>query len=162
MNKEQLEKDIAEMKARIASMETELAKPKSKVFVPKAGHEYWYVSSYGVGYATQWASDNLDNLRLACGNCYETKEAAQKATDKQFATVRVLNKLRELEGDWVADWNDSTQEKCTIYFNHVGEKFCVDWYKCQHAPKKWYTSKKASNWVIDNMDADLRLMFEVE
>lgn len=170
MNKEQLENDIAEMKARLASMEAELAKPKSKRFAPEYGQDYWYIGSDGSYYATRWDNDKVDNLRLACGNCYETKEAAQevfnnylKATDKQFATVRVLNKLRELEGDWVADWNDSSQEKYTICFSRKEKVFNIAFFRGdQYAPKEWYSTEAAWEWVINNMDADLRLMFEVE
>lgn len=162
MNKEQLENDIAEMKARLASMEAELAKPKSKRFAPEYGQDYWYIGSDGSYYATRWDNDKVDNLRLACGNCYETKEAAQKATDKQFATVRVLNKLRELEGDWVADWNDSSQEKYTICFDYGNKIFrTYFWWSNQWSPKEWYSTGKAWQWVINNMDADLRLMFGV-
>lgn len=164
MNKEQLEKDIAEMKARLASMEAELAKPvKSKVFAPEYGQDYWYIGSDGSYYATRWDNDKVDNLRLACGNVYETRESAEKARGKQLATVRVLNKLRDLEGDWVADWNDSTQRKHTTCFSRKEKVFNIAFFRGdQYAPKEWYSTEAAWEWVIDNMDADLRLMFEVE
>lgn len=163
MNKLQLENDIAEMKARLASMEAELAKPKSKRFAPKIEQEYWCMGSDGKEYITLWGNDELDISRLAYGNVYETREAAGKARDKQLATVRVLNKLRELEGDWVADWDDSNQVKNSIWFYHPLKKFhTTRWQTSQFSPKEWFSTEEACQWVIDNMDADLRLMFEVE
>lgn len=119
MNKAQLENDIKEMEARLASMKAELGKPvKSKVFVPEIYQKYWWITGSGNTCLSEFNDDANDKLRLALGNVYETETEAEKAREKKLATVRVLNKLRELEGDWVADWNDFSSRKYYIRYKY--------------------------------------------
>lgn len=164
MNKAQLENDIKEMEARLASMKAVLGKPvKSKVFVPEIGQTYWWLSSSGTLSRFVFDDDESDKLHLALGNVYETEAEAEKAIEKKLATVRVLNKLRELEGDLVADWNDVFSRKYHICYNHLELKLQIgDAQFCQTNEQNSYSTKEACQWVIDNMQDDLKLMFGVE
>lgn len=138
-------------------------KPKGKVWKPEDGEKYWVIECYGETHHSYWGNDNIDNGRLAMGNVYPTKEAAELARDRQLAKVRVINALREYEGDWEADWDDNSQRK---------HKAVVDWPAKDvrinnnnayvSVETELYSSEEAWERVIEEMEADVWLVLTGE
>ncbi len=162
MNKAQLTKDIEEMKQRLASMEAELAKTESKVWEPKDGEEVYLFSGYGGISKSVYIKEFLEHYWLI-GNVFRTEAEAIKERDKRLATMRVIRKLRELEGYWEADWKSDTQSKVKITYDHQESIFEFEKHEFyQDSDKSLYSTKEACLWVIDNMADDLRVMFDCE
>lgn len=58
---------------------------------PEMSHDYYYISGVGHVYDDTWANDSaIDNGRFEIGNCFQTKEEADKVVEyiKSLATVR--------------------------------------------------------------------------
>lgn len=57
---------------------------------PELGQEYYYVNSDGFAVVADWSDWSLDNGRFEIGNCFQTKEEAERVVEylKALAVVR--------------------------------------------------------------------------
>lgn len=57
---------------------------------PELGQKYYFLDSDGFVYNNIWADDSVDHGRLKIGNCFQTKEEAERAVEylKALAVVR--------------------------------------------------------------------------
>ena len=57
---------------------------------PEINQEYYWLDSCGSVYSDAWADDYFDNGRFEIGNCFQTKEEAEKVVEylKALAIVR--------------------------------------------------------------------------
>ena len=51
-------------------------------WMPKRDEKYWYVETTGEVMRTVYNTFTVDPLRIAYGNCFQTKEQAEKAAEK--------------------------------------------------------------------------------
>ena len=120
-----------ELQKKITHLETELTEVKEKVeelknsiadggvFKPEDGEEYWFISDAGGTFDSQWVDwvdTRIDEGRYAIGNCYSTRQSAEDAV----RALKLIQKARESQGDFVPDWEDSTQHKYTLHFENNG------------------------------------------
>jgi hypothetical protein len=101
MDKEQLQQEIDAMREKLAAMEAKLKVKEKKYFIPEVGEKYWYIDIWGNVYLDTNHGANDDTNKIEIGNCYETKEDAEKAAAKQKAFVRIVRALRDHEEDGV-------------------------------------------------------------
>ena len=66
--------------------------------------------------------DVEDQKRILVGNCYKTQEEAGKERDRMIAIAEVNQIIREENGDWVSDWNDSEQLKQRLAYDYKMRK----------------------------------------
>ena len=98
--KQQLLDEIATLKAQYDAM------PEMDIiYKPKMRERYWWIDGNGGVREEYWAADSIDNARLARGNCYPTREAAERIDRNRMTLI----KLREFAFE--PDWNDEKQEK---------------------------------------------------
>ena len=64
---------------------------ENKVWKPEEGGKYYCISCSGSVYLTRYFSDKIDRHLFEIGNCFKTKEDAEKAVEK----LRALRRLRE-------------------------------------------------------------------
>ena len=133
---------------------------------PKFGEEYFFLSNTGEVKLYSWENDEIDEYRYSAGNCFNTKDAAERYRDylKAIATVRqdegvmtpeeVINAARA--GVIVSRLivNDRTGNltvsMCNLYsaYPSVGT-ICFDTY--EHAKASLY--KHLDEWkIISNYD----------
>jgi hypothetical protein len=160
MNKQDAVKQLALLQAEVDKLKSIIDKPCSKVWEPSKKDLGYIV----VGNGDIQASANMDVSKVffELGNCYPSKELAEKAIAKQKALVRVTNKLRELEGDWEPNWKNSSQGKYTIIFHHSRKVFFSDNNYILQCQGKIYSTKNACDWIIDNMQDDLKLIMDIQ
>lgn len=58
---------------------------KRKPWKPNLDDEYYYVDEYGYACSDPWVNSALDFVFYKIGNCYKTKEEAEKNKDKWIA-----------------------------------------------------------------------------
>ena len=85
--------------------------------------EYFYFRDDGAVDYHREANDVIDNHLYAMGNYFRTNEEAEAYRDRQLATMRVLDALREYEGDWVADWDGYNQNKYSAFWDGYSDSF---------------------------------------
>jgi len=153
-----LQAQLDEHRAMIQALKDKPAKVRQRV---RCGEYYWFINTRGCAHKAKEDRDFEDIYRFSIGNYYHVEQEAKAALDKQLATMRIFDKLRELEGDWEADWGDLEQNKYT-YFVRSDNINTVFW--CQNRSSndlRWYSSKETIDWVFDNMMEDLKLAWNV-
>ena len=73
---------------------------------PEMGCKYYFLDSNGFVYNNIWADDSVDYGRFEIGNCFQTKEEAEKAVEKLKAWKRLKD-----SGLKFKDWNKSNYDK---------------------------------------------------
>ena len=74
---------------------------------PEMGHDYYYISGDGHVYDNSWDdSQFVDHGRLNVGNCFESREEAEKAVEKLKAWKRLKD-----SGLKFKNWNKSNYDK---------------------------------------------------
>ena len=156
MNLKELEHKYKEMGEEIERLKNQ---PNKKRWRAEKDEKYYLITRTGVVHFNYENDDNVDNYQYATGNYFRTKEEAELKRDRDLATQRVLDALREAEGDWVADWDDKDQCKCLPYIDH--DKSIQIWwgYLELHAPTEWHSSRAAWQQVIKSHKSDIWLMF---
>ena len=165
MNPTQLQKDINEMKLRLASMEAELNKPvaEPKVWRPGYGGTYYWVNTDGTVRESHWGGTEFGKSISELNNVYKTREQAEHVVAVAKAKARIVNKLRELEGDWVANWTKRDATKHFVVYDIETQAFITSANFTHMAhPPEMYSSKDACQWVAVNMTNDLKLVFGVD
>jgi len=127
--------------------------PKSKVFTPFIGDEYFAISAEGTVRRYVWRASHFDTDCFVMGNIYQTELDALNKRARAAATTRVLNKLRELEvGDDLS---------FHVSYSASLEQLVVAQMMDIYFHTSWYSSHDAWRWVIDNMENDVLMMLGV-
>ena len=165
MNKEEALKKIEELKKFIEK--------EDKVCVydlnwrAQPDESYWFVSPLcGVVRHEEWDGDITDMHRYNTGNCFKTKNLAEKIGlkehKKQEAIMRVKRYIYTEFGEFVPDWEDDNQHKETVMFNAISCKFLVStWGGYTPACLIACVKKGNMNKVIEACEDDLKIIFDV-
>ena len=104
--------------------------PKSIVWEPEVGEEYWYVDIDGTLDDTEWRdNDNESEVLLIHHNIYKTSEQAEKAAKYQQRYNMVLQAVLNFEPDQVVDWKDKNQARYGVAFDHIAGVWFY-WGRC--------------------------------
>lgn len=124
MDKAKLQKDIDDMRAKLASMEAELGKPTATKHFPSPGDTYWYYKPVGhirMETALEYTSEPV---RV---NAYRTKEEAKKAYNQALATEKLKRIAAELNEGWEPNFKDYRNKNYFICYVHSTKAFEVIW-----------------------------------
>lgn len=91
-----LERSIAEAQNCLNRLKEfkEFEDKKKEADLPKEGDEYWYVAGNGRALPMLWCDDSDDERCLSLGNCFRTKEEAEKELEAR----KVIAELRQCKG----------------------------------------------------------------
>ena len=73
---------------------------------PEENQKYYFLDSNGYVYNNIWAGDSIDRNRSDIGNCFKSREEAEKAVEKLKAWKRLKD-----SGLKFKDWNKSNYDK---------------------------------------------------
>ena len=124
--------------------------------------EYFYIDSDIIEDCIE-NSDEEDNWHYNTWNYYLTEQQAQKALDKQLATVRVNDAIDELNEGWVGDWSDENDYKYSIIYDRKEHKFLASAsYSLEFLWSiKDIKSEKIYQQIIKEHEEDLKLIFNI-
>lgn len=80
---------------------------------PKPGEEYWQINDSGFvsDLGLEWSNHGYDQRNLAIGNCFPTKEAAEKAVEWLKARKILFDDAKGFKPDWSSPW----QKKYAVF-----------------------------------------------
>ena len=98
----------------------EKANNKQVTYKPSFGTIYWYISSEGALYHSEWDEHFMDKMRYGIGNCFKTKEEAAFALEKQ-KVVAELKRFAEEHNKEKRDFGfciiyDNLSNKVAVHF----------------------------------------------
>lgn len=162
MNKlQQIEEFKAEFLTRLEYLKKECE--VSKVWKPVYGETVYYLNGKGSLETYAW-DDKSKFLKLAYdrGLTFRTEQEARAYDNYRLAYMRVTRKLRELEGDWFADWSDISQMK-SFFYDHPSERLSHNCFgSVKSLPTERYSTKQAIEWVIKHMADDCKCILGVK
>lgn len=167
--KQELLRQIEEWQAKGKELQQaiqELPEPVGR-WKPKFDEKYWFTTeATGSGVnSNRWLSSSIDQIRYNRANVYRTKEEAQAALDRQLATVRVLDRIAELNAEqgWVCDWNKSSRPKFLFTLTPIEQdELDLSWSNnAQCLPTSYYGSRQTIETVTKEMPEDCKLMLGV-
>ena len=113
MNKQdkikELEKTITDAQAELDALN------KPKRYKPEDDEVYFYRCGYGI-FERVCNNDPTDKALYKLGNCYHTKEEAQRAYDRDVLLTEMWD-----DCDFDADWADDCQSKYALFYDYAGE-----------------------------------------
>lgn len=96
--------------------------PVSGRFKPNMGDVYWTmintVSTDNKYDDYKYDNDGFDFTNISRGNCYRSKQDAEKADEIQIKIVKLNDMIDDFNGDWVPDWAETSQRKYELVYSH--------------------------------------------
>ena len=114
-----LQDNIDKMRLELAEMEKQL-KAEKQIKLQGGG---WYMHSSGTVNFERTQIDYTDN-----GLERATKELAIEMRDRIVTSSQIEARAREIDPDWVADWNYSSQSKYFIFLNYRARAYCITYH----------------------------------
>lgn len=162
MNKlEELEMKLAEVSAEIEAFKQAATVTHGRV-KPEVGGTYYAITIAGAINPFVWKDSEFCNYCWLLGNAYHAETEAQAAINKKQATVRIQDRLHELEDEPV-DWSARGAGKYFLRYDHSNTAFCITTnvdYQTQGAI--YSSSVDAWETVLKEMEADCKLIMGVE
>ena len=127
---EELEKQITELDERKVALQQELELEKQKPEIEysfKNGEKYFVLGQDGLIGDYLWDGSNFDKIRYAQGNVFKTKEEAECERDRRALLTRFRQFRDKCNGDWKPDWEDKSEDKFFILFNHESSELKSNW-----------------------------------
>jgi len=133
------------------------AKTETKtLWKPKEVERYYYLEAEGGIEDTLFVYGNIsDNRRRSIGNCYQTREEAQKVYDHKIAEQKLKEIIFEANDGWTPDWN-SGKLKYMFYYDTASRKVYIsNCYQFRHYPNWMYIKDRKTAGKIYHKHYDL-------
>jgi len=101
----------------------------SEKVAPVIGTAYWFIDNERGAVEDTYEGHNFDNLKLGNKELFLTYKSASKADTMKDRKSEMMVEIGKIDKEWTADWEDSEQEKCSIYLDYNRTKFslmCAD------------------------------------
>lgn len=89
--------------------------------------EYFCLNINGEIVQNLWSGGPFDEGVYTQGHVFKNREEARKERDKRYLLTR-FNQFRDkCNGDWKPDWEDKSEDKFFILFNHESSELKSNW-----------------------------------
>lgn len=143
---EELLKELAEIKAKVAGIEKKIEEKKAETgrWKPEEGDKYWFINDIGDICKSAWDNVNIDRKRYLIGNCYQTEEECKFAIEK----LKVITELKEYAEPKNREW-DGENIHYYIYYSYDVEKVNIGWAKIAKQNEIYFESREKARQAID-------------
>ena len=141
MNKENLQKQIEEMKTKLADMEAELNKPEVSInyWQPRTAENLYYVNYLGhVVEANYTENYQGDKTRY---RVFKTKEEAKRYAEYVKAEETLRRVIAEANAGWLPDWTNNDERRYVVVL-HKDELQAFIYGATKHLPNFMYIKSK--------------------
>ena len=157
MNKENLQKQIEEMKTKLADMEAELNKPEVVInyWQPKGGEQYYYLDYFSNIGIINRADDGGAETRY---RVFKTIEEAEKYAEYVKAEETLRRVIAEANEGWLPDWSNDGSLKYKILYRCDLDRLATDSYSVSKLlPNFMYIkSKELAEKLMKEYEAEFK------
>lgn len=100
-------------------------KPSFKKWMAEHRRLYFYTGDDGGVHEAIESCNPISSYRYLTGNYFQTREEAEAYKARQEAIGRVTHAIIEANEGWEPDWDDITEPKYSILYNHETQKLKV-------------------------------------
>lgn len=150
----ELQECSAEELDRIAAEIEKLKESRKVKEVPEIGDKYYVVNSEPATFT--YNKDNVDKHFISTGLWSFTEEGVEKIRDRLI----LQETMRKMAKGFVPDWEDTTQKKYNIIYEHKIKMFKIDYsFGWQRPFYQYYKTREDAQAVVDRFGSEmLRLM----
>ena len=123
-------REIAQkVKELLDDLETlEQAKPTDDFEYPfEVGDECFFINVVGESAERKWSNYVHEENAYKQGNVFKTKQEVYKESDKRELLMRFKQFRDKCNGKWKPDWEDKSEDKFFILFNHESSELISNW-----------------------------------
>lgn len=120
MNRTKLAKEIKDLQAQIKEKQKQLDSLPIRWRAEK-GKFYYYINENFDVISTNEKNAYLDDVRYYRHNYFQTFEEAEAMAEKTKLMFEMTTRVKELNGNWVAAWEDEDVYKYGLTLNIKGE-----------------------------------------
>lgn len=127
---EEIQKQIEELAKKTQELQKELELEKQKTEIEYPFHfkgECWQLRIDGLVKEDWWSSSGYDRNCYQQGNMFTTQQEAIKERERRILLTRFRQFRDKCNGDWKADWEDKSEDKFFILFNHESSELISNW-----------------------------------
>ena len=122
----ELEEKVKELLDEIETLKRE-KKNEEFEYPFEPNEDYWLVEENSGIENNRWNYTPYDKPRYDQGHIFKTKQEAERERDKREILMR-FNQFRDkCNGDWKPDWEDKSEDKFFILFNHESSELKSNW-----------------------------------
>ena len=121
---------IEQLTQQIAELQKELAVEKRKeevLYLIQKTEDCWNLLNDGCITKGTWEGFPYDKNLYAQGNVFHTQEEAEKERDRRILLTRFRQFRDKCNGDWKPNWEDKSEDKFFIFFNHESSELISNW-----------------------------------
>ena len=141
MNKENLQKQIEEMRTKLADMEAELNKPDVTInyWQPEECERYYYVDFLCIVHKSSYDSTYYkDKLRY---RVFKTQKEAEKYAEYVKAEETLRRVIAEANAGWLPDWTNNDEHRYVVVL-HKDELQAFIYGATKYLPNFMYIKSK--------------------
>lgn len=142
----------------------EKAKRAEKVWKPKCGEWYWYISDNGVLHRSVWHGDYVDEARYSIGNCFRIEEDAEFVLEKQKIKTE-LKRFADTHNDPdKLEWNKTNGHYEIVYNYRLGRLDFSELRSCSSTDAIYFTSEELAKKAVETVGREriLKHMFSID
>lgn len=153
MTIEELEQQVAILKAEIEKLKNENKKRELKPWRAKGDDEYYIIQAIGMVGREKEIGHPYDDSRYAFGNYYRTKELAKR----DIKDLAIRNKIRQYHDELCPEYNFIPRcENYSVIYCHCTFHYCVYWsWDTQAYGEIYFDTKEHAQMVCDILNAEL-------
>lgn len=101
----------------------------------------------------------LDDTRYKYANYFSTEEKRNKIND-MGAIQRIVQRYADMNNSEEIDWNNPSQDKWGISYNHEDSLFCFFRYSTlHHFGQVYFTSEELASQAVEELNNEIRTYF---
>ena len=144
--------------------EIERLEKKGDVWKPQHNEKYFFIKTHGEIDWTYWKDDNyFDTERYEIGNCFKTREKAEKAVEKAKIYTQLKRLAEEINTEPI-DWENEYQIKYAITYDYDKSKITqTNWTFVQAMNVIYCTNKNFLDIALERIgEENLLKLFKEE
>lgn len=141
-----LQKELQDLKAKIAELEARIAAEPVAKWQPKGGDFF-----VGVGGSVSMYDSRVFTKEF--GMERETREQAQRAAKEMRRFNRLLALRDELYVGKDVNWLNDKEEKYSLYYSHEKGKWELDWNVTNESIQPYFTSLESAEKACDMLNS---------
>lgn len=158
MTRDEIIQELASLKKRISILEDELENVAEEPTFERVSHGEPYYYIYGNNMEVAVASDDSDYTSEVCymhNNYFHTKKRAQEVANK----IKFLMKVERFHDiycpNYKPNWDNPTEDKWRIYYNHNAKKWiCGNYSTVLFPPESSFPTEEIAQRVCDILNKD--------
>ena len=149
MNEQELLQKVKDAEQRLAEARRMLEDYRNnKLWVPKKGELYWYISSTGEVFSQDWFGYNTEKGRYATGSVFRTKDAAEREVRRRKTHQKLKELAAELNTEPI-DLNSCLQYKWFVYYHAIDKNVRMTYTRATYGPGKVYFTECCLDMILE-------------